>query len=151
MHEPDTAGDPRVDATRWSGEGELTGHLLEQLRREPRIVHIRVEDAPASRSGADYALISNELYVDVAGERRREARRLWRILPVARHVVVPSLTIQGLEAILAADEAVGAPDYSDEGMLQYLRTTRIVQAYQTRGYKLVELVRVYVAGPREAT
>jgi hypothetical protein len=31
-------------------------------------------------------------------------------------------------------------------MLQYLRTERIVPPYQTRGYKLVELVRVYDAG-----
>jgi hypothetical protein len=28
-------------------------------------------------------------------------------------------------------------------MLQYLRTERIVPPYQTRGYKLVELVRIY--------
>jgi hypothetical protein len=31
-------------------------------------------------------------------------------------------------------------------MLQYLRTERIVPPYQTRGYKLVELVRIYEAG-----
>jgi len=31
-------------------------------------------------------------------------------------------------------------------MLQYLRTERIVPPYQTRGYKLVELVRVYEIG-----
>jgi hypothetical protein len=28
-------------------------------------------------------------------------------------------------------------------MLQYLRTERVVPPYQTRGYKLVELVRIY--------
>jgi hypothetical protein len=28
-------------------------------------------------------------------------------------------------------------------MLQYLRTERIVPPYQTRGYKLVEMVRIY--------
>ena len=28
-------------------------------------------------------------------------------------------------------------------MLQYLQTERIIPPYQTRGYKLVELVRVY--------
>ena len=28
-------------------------------------------------------------------------------------------------------------------MLQYLRTERIVPPYQTKGYKLVELVRIY--------
>lgn len=150
MREPDAAGDSRLDTSGWSGEGELTGRMLERLQREPRIAHIRVEDAPASRTGTDYALISNEVYVHFADERRRRAGRFWGIVPVARHVVVPSLTLQGLEAIFAADAAVGNPDYADEGMLQYLRTERIVQPYQTRGYKLVELVRVYVAGSREA-
>ena len=31
-------------------------------------------------------------------------------------------------------------------MIQYLRTERIVPPYQTRGYKLIELVRIYEAG-----
>ena len=30
-------------------------------------------------------------------------------------------------------------------MLQYMRSERIVPPYQTRGYKLVELVRIYEA------
>jgi hypothetical protein len=30
-------------------------------------------------------------------------------------------------------------------MIQYLRTERIIPPYQTRGYKLVELVRIYEA------
>jgi hypothetical protein len=48
-------------------------------------------------------------------------------------------------------EDVGEPDYGDEGMLQYLRAERIVPAYQTRGYKLVELVRIYEVGtPRRS-
>jgi hypothetical protein len=33
-------------------------------------------------------------------------------------------------------------------MVQYLRTERIVPPYQTRGYKLVELVRVYEVGTK---
>jgi hypothetical protein len=32
-------------------------------------------------------------------------------------------------------------------MVQYLRTERIVPPYQTRGYKLVELVRIYEVRP----
>ena len=56
------------------------------------------------------------------------------------------MTLEGLEAALAAAVEVGAPDYSDDGMMQYLRTERIVPPYQTRGYKLVELVRIYEAG-----
>ena len=34
---------------------------------------------------------------------------------------------------------------ADGAMLQYLRTERIIPPYQTRGYKLVELVRIYRA------
>jgi hypothetical protein len=43
-------------------------------------------------------------------------------------------------------EEIGAPDYSDEGMLQYLRAERVIPPYQTKGYKIVELVRIYEAG-----
>ena len=56
------------------------------------------------------------------------------------------MTVAGLEQALAGLSDVGAPDYSDDGMLQYLRTERIVPPYQTRGYKLVELVRIYEIG-----
>ena len=56
------------------------------------------------------------------------------------------MTIETLQQALAAMPAVGPPDYADEGMLQYLRSERIVPPYQTRGYKLVELVRIYEAG-----
>ena len=52
----------------------------------------------------------------------------------------------GLEAALTAIPDVGAPDYADEGMLQYLRAERVIPPYQTRGYKLVELVRIYEVG-----
>ena len=53
------------------------------------------------------------------------------------------MNVAGLEQALTAIPDVGAPDYSDAGMLQYLRTERIMPPYQTRGYKLVELVRIY--------
>ncbi len=56
------------------------------------------------------------------------------------------MTIAGLESALTAIPDVGAPDYADEGMLQYLRAERIVPPYQTRGYKIVELVRLYEVG-----
>ena len=54
--------------------------------------------------------------------------------------------VSELEAALAGIQDVGEPDYSDETMLQYLRTERIIPPYQTRGYKLVELVRIYEVG-----
>ena len=50
------------------------------------------------------------------------------------------MTLPGLEAALTVIDGVGPPDYGDEGMLQYLRAERIIPPYQTRGYKLVELV-----------
>jgi hypothetical protein len=52
----------------------------------------------------------------------------------------------GLERVLAGIPGIGEPDYFDENMLQYLRAERIIAPYQTRGYKLVELVRIYEAG-----
>jgi hypothetical protein len=61
------------------------------------------------------------------------------------------MTVPDLQQALAGVPTVGAPDYSDEGMLQYLRTERIVPPYQTRGYKLVELVRIYEAGSPRRT
>jgi hypothetical protein len=61
------------------------------------------------------------------------------------------MTLAELATALRAMEDVGEPDYGDEGMLQYLRAERIVPAYQTRGYKLVELVRIYEVGtPRRS-
>jgi hypothetical protein len=30
-------------------------------------------------------------------------------------------------------------------MIQYLRTERVIPPYQTRGYKLIELIRIYRA------
>ncbi len=107
---------------------------------------MRVEDAPASRSDADYNFISNELFVAFTTGTRRERIRRFGVLPGTRLVVEKLMTMAGLEQALSGVSGVGAPDYSDEGMLQYLRTERIVPPYQTRGYKLVELVRIYEVG-----
>ena len=57
-----------------------------------------------------------------------------------------SVTLEDIETILTSESDIGAPDVVGAGMLQYLRTERIVPAYQTRGYKLVELIRIYIAG-----
>src|SRR5262245_37847994 len=119
-----------VDTSKWSGEGEFTQMLLEHLRRLPGVAGIRVEDAPATRSEADYNFISNELYVDFASEAREERTRKWGFVPVQRVVETKTMTIAQLEAALAADEAIGPPDYADQGMLQYLRTERIIPPYQ---------------------
>jgi hypothetical protein len=132
-----------VDAAGWSGEGGFTATLVEQLKAMPFIDYIRVEDAPASHTEANYSFISNEVYVRFRVERSSEPARFLGVVPIRREVWKPVMTLSQLEERLAGLEEVGAPDYSDEAMLQYLRTERIVPQYQTRGYKLVELVRIY--------
>jgi hypothetical protein len=134
-----------LDTSKWSGEGEFTARLIECLRTIEGISYLRVEDAPASRSDADYNFISNELFVSFADRPRRQGVRRFWVWPARDAASEQALTIAGLEQALAAIPDVGPPDYSDDGMLQYLRTERIIPPYQTRGYKLVELVRLYEA------
>lgn len=134
---------PRVDTSKWSGEGAFTQVLIDRLQHIEEVDLVRVEDAPASRSEADYNLISNEIFVAFATKTREERSRRFGFLPATRTVAVKGMTVAGLERALAAIPDIGAPDYADEHMLQYLRTERIIPPYQTRGYKLVELVRLY--------
>jgi hypothetical protein len=134
-----------VDTSKWSGEGELTQVVLEHLRGLPDIALIRVEDAPATRSEADYNFISNEIYVTFEVAERKEPTKRLGIFPGTKRVTEKVMTIAGLQQILEASEGIGAPDYSDDGMMQFLRTERIIPPYQTKGYKLVELLRIYEA------
>lgn len=119
-----------LDTSKWSGEGEFTQLVIERLQRVESIAFLRVEDAPASRSGADYNLMSNEIFVGFG----------------TRTVTTKAMSVVDLELLLTETPEIGAPDYADEGMLQYMRTERIIPPYQTRGYKLVELVRIYEVG-----
>ena len=135
-----------LDSSAWSGEGTFTQLLIDRLRDVGGVRFVRVEDAPASRSDADYNFISNELYIGFETTERQERIRRFGILPSVRTVTGKAMTLQGLEAALTGIEGVGAPDYGDEGMLQYLRAERIIPPYQTRGYKLVEMVRLYEVG-----
>lgn len=131
------------DISKWSGEGAFTQTLIERLNELDTIRFMRVEDAPATRSDADYNFISNEVFVEFVTVTRTESVRRFGLLPGRRTVAEKAMTIAGLEKALTVLFDIGAPDYSDEGMIQYLRTERIVPPYQTRGYKLVELVRIY--------
>jgi hypothetical protein len=140
-----------IDLTKWSGEGAFTQIVVDRLRDLANVRFIRVEDAPATRSDADYNFISNEVFIEFATMLREERIRRFGFLPATRRVPHKTMTIGELEQVLAGLEGVGAPDYADEGMLQYLRTERIVPPYQTRGYKLVELVRIYELGAGEAS
>jgi hypothetical protein len=136
-----------LDTTGWSGEGEFTRTLLDALAACPGVAALRVEDSPASRGDTGYLFISNEIFVSFAERERVETRRLLGLFPRRVRVREPESTLADLERWLAGRDDIGAPDYTDEGMLQYLRTERIVPPYQTRGYKLVEMVRLYVVRP----
>ena len=135
-----------IDREQWSGEGDFTEQLLAWLGEQEDIVFVRVEDAVATRAEVDYNFISNEIYVGFRTRARQERRRLWGVIPVRRTVAEKTMTMEALDTALADDPELGAPDYADEGMIQYLHTQRVIPPYQTRGYKLVELVRIYEAG-----
>ncbi|MDP6581797.1 MAG: hypothetical protein QF681_14170 [Vicinamibacterales bacterium] len=135
-----------LDTTNWSGEGAFTQTLIDSFQRLDQVARLRVEDVPSSRSDVEYNFISNELFVGFRTRDRAVRARVLGLLPFTRMVTETVMTVSDLERTLSELEDVGPPDYADEGMLQYLRTERIVPPYQTRGYKLVELVRVYEAG-----
>lgn len=135
-----------LDTSGWSGEGAFTQVLIDALRELQTVSFLRVEDAPATRSDADYNFISNEIFVTFALRTRLEPTRRLGFIPGTRRVEEKVMTMDSLEAALGEVDAVGAPDYADHGMLQYLRTERIVPPYQKKGYKLVELVRLYEVG-----
>ena len=135
-----------LDTAAWTGEGTFTQVLIDRLRDLEGIRLVRVENAPATRSDADYNFISNEIYVAFATVDREERFKRFGVLPATRTVTEKSMTLSDLEAALTGMAEIGAPDYGDEGMLQYLRSERIVPPYQTKGYKLVELIRIYEVG-----
>ncbi len=135
-----------IETSGWSGGGAFTASVLEALKGVPGIDFVRVEDAPASRTESGYNFLSHEIYVRFAARTRAERARWWRLGRRRPGDRAPAPSIAALSAALAAT-SVGAADYADEGMLQYLRTERIVPPYQTRGTKLVELVRIYAIDP----
>jgi hypothetical protein len=139
----------RIDQSAWSGDGDFAVALVEALKGIDEIAYLRVEDAKASRSDAGFNFLATEVYVTFGTERHAKSDRWLGLIPRTRAEEVPCMTLAELAGRLAAVEGIGEADYADEGMLQFLKTERIVPPYQTRGYKLVELVRVYIAdGPR---
>jgi len=135
-----------VDISGWSGEGDFTQTMVDHLKSLEHIAALKVEDAPSSRSEADYNFLSNEIFVTFATVERREPVRRLGFLPGTRRVMEKVLNLAKLSTRLETASGIGPPDYSDDGMIQYLRTERIIPPYQTRGYKLVELVRIYETG-----
>lgn len=134
-----------LDTTHWSGEGTFTQLLIDALRGLPHVTALRVEDAPASRAESGYNFIANEIFVTPAHKNDAPARLLG-VIPWRRAGQVPPVDLGELAAQLAQNGAIGEPDYADAGMIQYLRTDRVIAPYQTRGVKVVELVRIYRAG-----
>jgi hypothetical protein len=135
-----------IDTDGWSGEGEFTQKLIDRLQTVEQLAGMKVENAPATRSEADYNFIANEMFVTFATSEREEPTRRLGIIPGKKRVSEKALTLTGLAKVLEESDGIGPADYGDEGMLQYLRTERVIPPYQTRGYKLVELVRIYEVG-----
>ena len=134
----------QVDRDAWSGDGDLTAALVQRLTGIEQVQFVRVEDAPPSRDGAGFNFICNEVYVAFRIQRTLELR--WTFgLPLPAIGRRRSLTLGRLVELLAATDGIGAPDYEDAAMLQYLRSERVVPAYQTHGPKVVEMVRIYEA------
>ena len=135
-----------IDRDRWSGEGTFAQKLVDWFASVPEIAFVRVEDAAATRSDVDYNFTGSEIFLRFHTRDRIERRRLWGIVPISQTVSEKLMTIERLESALAGEPEIGQPDYADEAMIQYLRTERIIPPYQTKGYKLIELVRIYEVG-----
>lgn len=140
-----------LDVSRWSGEGEFTRVLIDALRQLEDVRCIRVEDAPSSRAESGYNFINNEVYIAFRSRVRVESVRYLGFVPGTKRRREKALTLADVGVVLGTVPEVGAPDFEDEGMLQYLRTQRIIPPYQTRGFKLVEMVRVYEMGSESPT
>jgi hypothetical protein len=134
-----------VDSAGWSGEGEFTQVVVERLRAIAEIAALKVENAPATRSEADYNFLANEIFVTFATRVDRQPIKRLGFLPGAQRVVAKAMTFDALVKVLEDTEGIGAADYADDAMIQYLRAERVIPPYQTKGYKLVELVRIYEA------
>ena len=134
-----------VDSAGWSGEGDFTQSVVDRLRAIDEVAALKVEDAPATRSEADYNFIANEIFVTFATRVDREPIRRLGFLPGTKVSTAKAMTFEALVKVLEESAGIGPADYADEGMIQYLRTERIIPPYQTKGYKLVELVRIYEA------
>jgi hypothetical protein len=139
-----------VDSAGWSGEGAFTQVVVDRLRDIEKVAAVKVEDAPATRSEADYNFIANEVFVTFADEERDEPFKVLGVFPRTRRVRSKAMTFEALVTLLEASDGIGPADYADDGMIQYLRTERIIPPYQTKGYKLVELLRIYEARTTKA-
>ncbi len=142
---------PHLDRDQWSGEGDFTQTLVDWLLECDMITFVRVEDSESARTDVDYNLLSNEIFVEFRTRERVERELLWGIIPRKRVVTEKLMTLDHLDVALGEDMNIGTPDYADEGMIQFLKTDRVIPPYQTKGYKLIELVRIYEVGMSRQT
>lgn len=133
----------QLDSAGWSGEGAFTQIVVDRLCGIEKVAAVKVEDAPATRSDADYNFIANEIFVTFAIEAKYESYKIAGLFTSQRRIDVKAMTFDALVKLLEESDGIGPADYADEGMIQYLRAERIIPPYQTKGYKLVELVRIY--------
>src|ERR1700687_1074843 len=96
-----------IDRAGWTGEGTFTQVLIDRLGEVEGVRFLRVENAPATRSDADYNFISNELFVGFATIDRQEPIRRFGLFPGSRTVIEKAMTIADLEAALTAMSDVG--------------------------------------------
>ena len=136
----------QIDREHWSGEGNFTQKLVDCLVVNDVIAFLRVEDAESTRTDVEYNFVSNEISIGFRTSSRVEQKKLWGIVMGRRTVTEKLMTLERLELLLEEAEDIGPADYADESMLQYLHTERIIPPYQTKGYKLIELVRIYEMG-----
>src|SRR3989442_230156 len=99
-----------IDTSKWSGEGTFTQLLIDQLHEVVGVAFVRVEDAPATRSEADYNFISNEVFVAFETRTHDERIRRFGIFPASRSVSEKVMTMTGLETALTGLPDIGAPD-----------------------------------------
>jgi len=142
---------PEIDRQQWSGEGDFTQTLIDWFLERDTITFLRVEDSASTRADVDYNLISNEIYLKFRTRERIKRDRVWGILPRKRTVNDKIMSLDQLESELGNDDDIGVPDFADETMIQFLRTERVIPPYQTKGYKLIELVRIYEVGTPSRT
>src|SRR6185503_8223145 len=111
-----------VESGGWSGEGAFTQHVLDRLRGVEEVAALKVEDAPSTRSEADYNFVANEIFVTFATVQRDEPAKLLGTFKTTRRVSVKAMTFDGLVKLLEESEGIGPPDYADDCMIQSLRT-----------------------------
>ena len=71
----------QIDNAGWSGEGAFTQVVVDRLSTIDTVALLKVEDAPATRSEADYNFIANEIFVTFATRVEREPIKRLGIFP----------------------------------------------------------------------